>query len=172
MKILFSGLPANFGIPIVIVQHLSPLSDSAWISILNRDSQLNLKEADEKEKIKVGNIYIAPPNYHLLIENDHTFSLTTDERVSYARPSIDVLFESAAGAYRQSLIGIVLTGSNHDGAAGLRYVQNCGGLCIVQNPKKAYSSYMPATAMAAVKPDHVLDIKEIIDLLIELDTQI
>lgn len=155
--------------PVIIVQHLNPLSDSEWISILNKNCELNLKEADEKEMIEPGNIYIAPPNYHLLVENDHTFTLTTDERVSYARPSIDVLFETAAEAYKNELIGIVLTGSNHDGTAGLKRVKDLGGRCIVQDPEEAVSSYMPASAIVEVRPDHILKLGDIAALLLTLD---
>ena len=171
MKKLFSLLPEDFGIPVIIVQHISPLSDSEWIHILNKNCALNLKEADEKEMIQPGNIYIAPPNYHLLIENDRTFTLTTDERVSYARPSIDVLFETAAEAFRSRLIGIVLTGSNHDGTAGLKRVKHYKGLSIVQDPEDAFSSYMPATAIAEVGPDHILKLDDIAALLLTLDKE-
>lgn len=171
MKKLFSILPEDFRIPVIIVQHLSPLSNSEWISILNKKCALNLKEADEKEMIEPGNIYIAPPNYHLLIEKDHTFTLTTDEKVSYARPSIDVLFETAAEAFKNRLIGIVLTGSNHDGTAGLKRIKHYGGLCIVQDPEDAFSSYMPATAIAEVGPDHILELDEIAALLLTLDKE-
>lgn len=169
MKIIFSTLPADFETPIVIVQHISPRSDSQWISILDKSCKLQLKEADEKEKIQKGYIYIAPPNYHLLIEKDQTFSLTIGERVNYARPAIDVLFETAAAAFRGSLIGIVLTGANHDGAAGLKAIKECGGLCMVQDPKTAVSAYMPETAIATVKPDYILPISGILELLISLD---
>lgn len=169
LKTMLPLLPLNFGIPIIMVQHISPLSTNHWISILNGMCALNVKEADEKEKIKKGNIYIAPPNYHLLIENDHTFSLSTEERVNFARPAIDVLFQSAADAYREQLIGIVLTGSNHDGAAGLKIIKDLGGLCIVEDPKKAHSSYMPATALSAAGPQYVLRLEDIVDLLIKLD---
>ena len=168
MKTFFPLLPEDLPFPVIIVQHISPLSDSQWIPILNRKCSLRIKEADEKEKIEKGNIYVAPPNYHLLIENDHTFSLTTEERVSYARPSIDVLFETAAQAYKDRLVGIVLTGSNHDGSAGLQKIKQCGGLSIVQDPEEAHSSYMPTSAMAAVQPDHILGLREIADLLIKL----
>lgn len=167
---IFSALPAGFGIPIVIVQHISPRSDSQWISILDKDCRIKLKEADEKEKLQEGHVYLAPPNYHLLIEADHSFSLTVDERVNYARPAIDVLFETAACAYKDNLIGVVLTGANHDGAAGLKAIRECGGLCIVQDPTTAVSRYMPEAALAAVKPDYVLPLKDIIELLVSLDT--
>lgn len=170
IKKIFTALPASFGIPMVIVQHVSPRSDSQWISILNKNCQLQIKEADEKEKIKKGIIYIAPPNYHLLIENDHTFSLTVDEKVNYARPAIDVLFETAAIAFKSNLIGIVLTGANHDGAAGLKMIKECGGLCIVQDPATAVSPYMPQSAIALAEPDYVLMLDDIINLIIRLDT--
>jgi len=171
MKILFSSLPMNFSIPIIIVQHISPRSDNQWIKLLNDKSNLHIKEADEKEKIEPGNIYISPPNYHLMIEKDKTFSLTIDERVNYARPSIDVLFESATEAYKNNLIGVVLTGSNNDGTKGIKRIQERGGLTIIQNPETAESSYMPASAIAAIKPDYILSLEDITELLIKIDKQ-
>lgn len=169
MKTLFPLLPQDFRLPIIMVQHISPLSTSHWISIIDSLCALHVKEADEKEDIRPGHIYIAPPNYHLLIEKDHTFSLSTEERVSFARPSIDVLFQTAADAYRDELIGIVLTGSNHDGAAGLKVIKDYGGLCIAEDPKKAFSAYMPATAITTAAPQYVLELQKIAELLIELD---
>lgn len=171
MKILFSLLPVEFNIPIVIVQHISPRSDNQWIKLLNDKSNLQIKEADEKEKIEPGNVYIAPPNYHLMIERDKTFSLTIDERVNFARPSIDVLFESAAEAYNSELIGVVLTGSNNDGTKGIKRIKECGGLAIIQNPETAESSHMPASAIAAIKPDYILSLEGITELLIKIDKQ-
>lgn len=168
MKILFSLLPAEFSLPIVIVQHIGPRSDNLWIKFLNEKSNLYLKEADEKEKIEPGTVYIAPPNYHLLIERDKTFSLTIDERVNFARPSIDVLFESAADAYKNKLIGVVLTGSNNDGTKGVKRIKEYGGLVIIQNPETAESGYMPASAIAAIKPDYILSLEDIPELLINL----
>ena len=171
LKFLFSALPVDFSIPIIIVQHISPCSDDQWIKLLNNNSKLYLKEADEKEKIENGKVYIAPPNYHLLIEKDKTFSLTIDERVNYARPSIDVLFESAAEVYKDKLIGVILTGSNADGTAGLKRIKEYGGLTIVQDPATAESNYMPASAIAAIKPDYILSLVDITDLLIKFDKQ-
>ena len=172
MKVMFSILPKDFNTPIIIVQHISPRSDNQWIKLLNDKCNLYLEEADEKEKIRNGKVYIAPPNYHLLIEKDKTFSLTIDERVNFARPSIDVLFESAAEAYKNKLIGVVLTGSNNDGTNGIKRIKELGGLTIVQDPETAESSYMPASAIAAIKPDYILSLEEITDLLIKLDKQI
>ena len=171
LKIISSTLPAHFNLPIIIVQHLSAHSDSHWIKLLNEKSLLNIKEADEKDTIEKGNIYIAPPNYHLLIEKDKTFSLTIDERVNFARPSIDVLFESAAEAYTNKLIGIVLTGSNSDGTKGIKRIKDCGGLAIIQDPETAESEYMPKSAIAAIVPDYILPLENIIELLIQLDQQ-
>ena len=171
MKVMFSLLPKDFHTPIIIVQHISPRSDNQWIKLLNDKSNLHIKEADEKEKIEPGNIYISPPNYHLMIERDKTLSLTIDERVNFARPSIDVLFESAAETYKDKLIGVILTGSNNDGTKGIKRIKECGGLAIVQNPETAESSYMPASAIAAIKPDYILSLEEITNLLITIDKQ-
>jgi two-component system chemotaxis response regulator CheB len=153
------------------VQHISAHSDNLWIKLLNDQNNLSIKEADEKENIEYGKVYIAPPNYHLMIEKDKTFSLTIDERVNFARPSIDVLFESAAEAYKDKLIGVVLTGSNNDGTNGIKRIQECGGLTIIQDPETAESSYMPASAIAVIKPDYILSLEDIIQLLIKLDKQ-
>ena len=171
MKVMFSLLPKDFNTPIIIVQHISAHSDNLWIKLLNDQNNLSIKEADEKENIEYGKVYIAPPNYHLMIEKDKTFSLTIDERVNFARPSIDVLFESAAEAYKDKLIGVVLTGSNNDGTNGIKRIQECGGLTIIQNPETAESSYMPRSAIAAIKPDYILSLEDIIQLLIKLDKQ-
>jgi len=171
MKVMFSLLPKDFNTPIIIVQHIGAHSDNQWIKLLNIKSNLCIKEADEKEKIEKGKVYIAPPNYHLLIEKDKTFSLTIDERVNYSRPSIDVLFESAAEAYQNNLIGIILTGSNSDGTNGIKRVQECGGLTIIQDPETAESAYMPKSAIAAIKPDYISSLEGITELLIKLDKQ-
>lgn len=171
MKIMFSLLPKNFKTPIIIVQHIGARSDGHFIHLLNKQSNVSIKEADEKEKIENGNVYIAPPNYHLMIERDATFSLTIEERVNYARPAIDVLFETAALAYKDKLIGVILTGSSSDGSLGLKKIKEYGGLTIAQDPKTAESGYMPAAAIAAVQMDFILSLEEIIKLLIKIDNQ-
>ena len=171
MKVIFSLLPKNFRTPIIIVQHMGARSDSQFIRLLNNQSNVSIKEADEKEEIENGNVYIAPPNYHLMIERDKTFSLTIEERVNYARPSIDVLFESAADAYQDKLIGVILTGSSSDGTAGLKKIKEYGGLTIAQDPKTAESGYMPASAITMVPMDFILSLEEIIKLLIKIDNQ-
>jgi two-component system chemotaxis response regulator CheB len=168
LKFIFSALPADFSLPIIIVQHISAYSDNGWIKILNKKSNLTIKEADEKEKIETGKVYIAAANYHLLIENDKTFSLTIDEHVNFARPSVDVLFESAADAYKEKLIGVVLTGSNNDGTKGIKRIKELGGMAIIQDPETAESSIMPASAIAAIQPDYILSLEKIVQLLIKI----
>ena len=171
MKVIFSLLPKNFITPIIILQHMGARPDSQLIKLLNSISNLSIKEADEKEKIEKGNVYIAPPNYHLMIDRDKTFSLSIDDRVNYARPSIDVLFESAADAYKDKLIGVILTGSSSDGTLGLKKIKEYGGLTIAQDPKTAESAYMPASAIAVVQMDYILSLEDIIKLLINIDSQ-
>ncbi|MCE3227902.1 MAG: chemotaxis protein-glutamate methylesterase [Bacteroidetes bacterium] len=172
MKELLPALPSDFTLPIIIVQHISANSDNIWVHLLNTMSRLHIKEINEKDLIQPGNVYVAPPNYHVLVENDETFSLSVDEKVNYARPSIDVLFESASHVYKDQLIGIVFTGSNHDGAAGLRKIKEGGGLTIVQEPSTAEYSSMPLAAIAATKTDHILPLEKIIPLLINLSNPI
>jgi len=161
LKLLFSDLDAKFRLPVIIVQHISPDSENYLIHILNDLKKLRVKEADEKEKPERGSAYVAPPNYHLLLEPDQTFSLTIDERVNYARPSIDVLFETAAEAYQEKLIGIILTGANNDGSKGLKRIREMGGLTIVQDPDTAEVDSMPRAAILTSVVDHIMTLKEI-----------
>jgi two-component system chemotaxis response regulator CheB len=169
LKVLLADLPNDFQLPVIIVQHIGADSDSIWISILEQTSNIKIKEADEKEKIEKSVAYIAPPNYHLLIERDHTFSLSADKRVNYARPSIDVLFESAAYAYGSGLIGVILTGGNNDGANGLKKVKEMGGVTIAEDPDTALSRFMPEAAIEAVQTvDYILPLEKIKLVLIQL----
>lgn len=169
---LIPKFPKEFSMPIFIVQHISPTSDNYLATFLNKLSNLLVKEADEKEEIKAGYIYIAPPNYHLLIEEDHTISLSTEEKKNYSRPSIDILFETAAIAFGNKLIGIVLTGANNDGAEGLLAIKNAGGFCIVQKPMDAEEETMPVAAIEKAKPDKILKLDEIANFIIKLDNPI
>lgn len=153
---ILQALPANFAVPIVIVQHLHPSQRDAAAMYRADALALPLCEAEEKQTPQAGCVYFAPANYHLLLEHDFTFSLSIDARVHYSRPSIDVLFESAAQACGAKLIGILLSGANQDGAAGLRYIQRCGGVTLVQDPNSAEVSAMPRAALAAFQPDAVL----------------
>lgn len=166
---IFSGLPRDFKMPIVVVQHIKATSENYSVEVFGNHCRLPVKEAEEKEKIAGGAIYLAPPDYHLLIEPDKTFSLSVDEKVNFARPSIDVLFESAAFAYKSSLVGILLTGANHDGAAGMLKIKNAGGLTISQDPETAECAVMPEAAIKLGAADLVLSLQEIPDLLKQLN---
>lgn len=165
---LVRSLPADFSMPLIVVQHVAPNSDDRWAHLLNDNSAVLVKEADEKESILPGTVYLAPANYHLLVETDGTFTLTLEERVNYARPAIDVLFETAAEAWGKHLIGIVCTGANFDGAEGLRLIGERGGLTVVQNPSTADVSTMPLRAIELAHPDYILTPQEILELLIDI----
>ena len=170
LKKILENLPADFKIPILIVQHLSANTSNFWIDSLNRKSNITVKEGEDKESIQNFHAYIAPPDYHMMINYDETLSLSKDEKVNFSRPSIDVLFESAADVYHNELIGIVLTGSNMDGSSGIQFIKNKGGIAIVQKPEMAEYKEMPLYALKKVKPDHVLDLSQITSLLIEFNS--
>ena len=161
LKKILPVFPPAFPVPIVIVQHLSSLSNGFMIQYLNSISSIRVKEAEEKELLNASTVYFAPPNYHLLIEDDHTLSLSVEKKVNYSRPSIDVLFDSAVYAYGKSTIGVVLTGANNDGANGLAKIKKAGGYTIVQSPEKAYADSMPRAAIAESTPDLIIPVDEI-----------
>lgn len=163
---ILEQLPVNYPLPIIIVQHRIKDQRTLLEEVLQSKFKLPVLQADEKQEIKAGAIYVAPPDYHLLIENDFTFSLSYEEPVSYSRPSIDVLFESAAQVYKKWLIGIILTGANSDGAAGIKMIRKYGGLTIAQNPEQALFPYMPAAAIATGAVQHVWTVTEIRDFLL------
>ena len=165
LKIILEVLPKDFPVPILIAQHISPHSDNYLAKFLDNACKVSVREAEEKEKAIPGHVYLAPPNYHLLVEKDGFISLSVEARVSYARPSIDVLFESAAEAYKGGLIGIVLTGANSDGSKGLKRIKECRGLTIVQDPNTAQAEAMPRAAIGATNVDHIMPLTEIGQLL-------
>lgn len=167
MKII-PALPAAFPLPIAIVQHLGARSDAYLAELLNRHSAIAVKEAEDKETLSPGTAYLAPAGYHLLIEPDKSFSLSVDDKVNFSRPSIDLLFESAADAFGETLIGVVLTGANSDGAMGLKAIKRRGGLAVVQNPKTADASFMPRAAIAATAVDHIVELEHLAMLLLKL----
>jgi len=168
IKSILIPLQEGFPAPIIIVQHLSPHSDGYMAKYLNVLCKINVKEADEKERILPGNAYIAPANYHLLVERDETLSLTVDPKVNYSRPSIDILFESAAEVYENELIGIILTGGNGDGSKGLKMIKKFGGITIVQDPSTAEADFMPKAAIKFVEVDYILSLNNISNKLIKL----
>lgn len=146
---LLPELPAVFSAPIFIVVHVPPDRDSVLAELLQAKCALTVKEAEDKETVEGGVVYLAPPDYHLLVEANGSIALSSDEPVNYSRPAIDVLFESAADAYGEGLLGIILTGANHDGAAGLKAVADAGGAVIVEDPETAQSKAMPLAAAEA-----------------------
>ncbi len=162
---LFSGLPANFKLPVAVVQHLAHAESDIFAKLLDEKVDIRVKEADSREQLKPGIIYIAPPDYHLLVEHDNTISLSVDDEVNFSRPSIDVLFESAVYAYGPAVIGIILSGANNDGAEGLKKIKQAGGLAVVQSPDTAYSKEMPLAAIRNTVIDYILEIEEISSLL-------
>ncbi|WP_225869481.1 chemotaxis protein CheB [Pedobacter psychroterrae] len=164
LEVLLKVLPrinSEITFPIIIVIHRKHGSDSLLAELLSGRTSLPVKEVDEKEQILPGTIYIAPSDYHLLIEQDHTFSLDYSEKVNYSRPSIDVTFQTAAEVYKANLVCLLLSGSNSDGVSGLKSVKLWGGVAAIQNPETAQVSYMPAQAMLHVKIDQILNIEEI-----------
>ena len=161
LKTILSVLSADFVPAIILVVHRHPDSNSYMEEFLNSKCKLSVKQAEEKENIRGGVVYIAPPNYHLLIEDDCTFSLSVENAVNYARPSIDVLFESAAYVYGPDLIGVILTGNNYDGNHGLKEIKRNRGLAIVQTPESAEADAMPRSAIKAAIPQYVLPLEEI-----------
>ncbi|MCX4187111.1 chemotaxis protein CheB [Methylophaga sp. OBS4] len=168
LKLLLTALPRDFSLPIIAVQHTAPTSQGTLAELLNSFCDIEVREANEKEPIEPEKVYFAPANYHLLIEPDRTFTLTVDERVNHARPAIDVLFETAAEAYGVELVGLVLTGANADGAEGLRYLKDKGGLAVVQDPDTAVAPSMPQAAIRIARPQHVLTPGQITDLLLQI----
>lgn len=167
VKAIIEKIPADFPLPIVIVQHREPKADPILQLLLADYGNLKVVEPDDKDEIKAGNIYVAPPDYHLLFEGNH-FALSQDLPVNYARPSIDVLFESAADAFGEKVIGIILTGSSKDGASGLAAVKKNGGFAIVQDPSTAESNVLPEAALALVADAEILQLDEIASFMIKI----
>jgi len=145
----------------VVVVHRGKTGDSILADLLATQTKLVVKEVEDKEQILPGTIYIAPPDYHLLLENEYTFSLDASEKVNYSRPSIDVTFESAAYVYGAALIGILLSGANADGAAGIKTIADAGGYTLVQQPATAEVGYMPQQAINITPVSKILDGEEI-----------
>jgi two-component system, chemotaxis family, protein-glutamate methylesterase/glutaminase len=158
---LLSDIPEEIEQPIVIAQHRHSTSTAGGLAeLLHLRSRRSVEDAEDKASIEPCKVYVAPPDYHLLVERGF-FALSVDERVQFARPSIDVLFESASHAYGPGVIGIILTGANEDGAAGLTAVKARGGVAIVQEPEEAARRTMPDAAIAATVADAILPLEEI-----------
>ena len=160
LSVLVGGLPPQFNVPLVLVQHRSRDAHSLLGTLLQDHTPLIVCEVDDKQPIAPGYVYLAPADYHLLVDGVR-FALSVEARVQFARPSIDVLFESVAESYRDRAIGIVLTGANEDGAAGLAAIKRNGGVSIVQDPLTAERRTMPDAAIAGSVADAVLPLREI-----------
>lgn len=171
LEVLLSILPQidlSIRFPIIIVLHRKPGKDYILIDLLNSRTNLPVKEIEEKEKIEPATVYIAPPNYHVLIEKNRSFSLDASEKINFSRPSIDVVFESAADIYQMNLVGLLLSGANSDGTFGLQKIKEKGGLAIVQAPDTAIVPFMPEHAMRNVNIDKTLKINEIANYINDL----
>lgn len=165
---ILAPLPPDFPLPLIVVMHMPQEDKSLLPEVLGKKCRLPVVEAADKDSIAPGRIYVAPPGYHLLVEGDETFSLSVDPKVNMSRPSVDVLFETAADTYGERLAALVLTGANRDGSHGISAVSAVGGLCMAQQPETAAASEMPACAIATGKVDVVLALDDIAEFLMKL----
>ncbi len=161
LSAILPQLPRNFPRPVLVVVHVPADKKSLMANLFASRCQVAAKEAEDKEPLIAGTVYFAPPDYHLLVEADGRLSLSSEEAVHYSRPSVDVLFESAADAYGPALVGVVLTGANADGAMGLRAVHAAGGIALVQRPDTAQVATMPRSALDACPAAQPMTLAEI-----------
>jgi two-component system chemotaxis response regulator CheB len=157
---IISAIGRDFPLPVLIVVHRNGVVDSSLEELFSAKTQAAVKEVEEKDPIVSGTIYIAPADYHVLIEEDQTFSLDYSERVNFSRPSIDVTFRCAADVYQKDLVCLLLSGGNADGAEGLEYVKEKGGMVVVQDPATADVPYMPQYAIGRVAIDFIIPAEE------------
>ena len=167
LELVLGALPATFPVPVAVVQHRHKASNEGLPAFLRKSSKLKVVDVDDKLWIKPGTVYLAPADYHLLVERG-AFSLSVDDRVSHSRPSVDVLFESAADAYGDKVVGAVLTGANDDGARGVKRIKQRDGFVVVQDPKTAEAPEMPEAAIKAARVDRILPLERIGPFLVEL----
>jgi two-component system chemotaxis response regulator CheB len=158
-------IPAEFPVPLLLVQHLDPRHETVIADVLSRRTDLTVKLAEADERVEAGVAYIAPPNRHLLVSAEGMLSLTSSELVHFVRPSADLLFESAAGAYGPRALACVLTGSGSDGAMGVNAIKSRGGTVIAQDPETAEFKGMPEAAVATGAVDFVLPLDEIVTVI-------
>jgi two-component system chemotaxis response regulator CheB len=170
LRTLLRELPPDFPVPIAVVQHRTAGDDGRLLAVMQEASRLTLVEAEDKMPLAPGTVYLAPADYHLLVESRGLLALTTDRPVRAARPSIDVLFETAADAYGPDLLAVLLTGASADGADGLASVKAHGGLAVVEDPASAECGTMPAAALAATRVDYVAALPRIGSHLLSLVT--
>jgi two-component system chemotaxis response regulator CheB len=166
---IFASIQPGFRLPIFTVLHIPEERRSQLAQVFQSRLPIPVKEADDKEDIVPGTLYFAPPGYHLSVETDLSLSLSQEDRVFHSRPSIDILFSSAADAFGARLAGMLLTGANNDGASGLAYIKQCGGMTVIQDPNRAQVRTMPEAALALHSPDYLLPLDDIGQLLLELE---
>lgn len=170
VKIL-SSIPENFTLPIILCLHRLKHVRNGFTEALSIKSKKPVLEPYDKENIRKGKVYLAPANYHMMVELGNSFSLSTEDMVNNSRPSIDITLETAAYVYKDKLIGILLSGANRDGALGMKRIKDRGGLTLVQDPAECMIDTMPTAALALTEIDHVLKVDEIVQFLNELDKQ-
>lgn len=168
LRCLLGPLPGNFPLPVIVVSHVGSDGQGLLAELLGRDCAMPVTEAEDKAPVVSGRVFVAPAGYHLLVEDDRTFSLSVDPKVCNVRPSIDVLFESAADVYGKRLIGVVLTGANSDGARGLKAIRDAGGHGIVQDPASAMADAMPKAAIDAGGADRIVPLEDIAGTLLSI----
>lgn len=168
VKIL-SQLPKGFPLPIIMCLHRLKHVRNGFVEALSLKSVVQVTEPNDKEPIKKGSVYLAPANYHMSVELGNYFALSTEEMVNNSRPSIDITLGTCAYVYKERLVGILLSGANRDGALGMKYIHDRGGVTIVQEPSECMIDTMPRAALAATKIDYTLKIDQIVEFLKELD---
>ncbi|GAB4396328.1 MAG: chemotaxis protein CheB [Microscillaceae bacterium] len=169
---ILGHLPSDFETPILMCLHRLRHVRHGFVEALNIKSSVSIHEPYDKEPIRKGKFYLAPANYHLNVELGNTFALSTEELVNNSRPAIDLMFQSAAYAYRQRLVGILLSGANRDGAQGMKAIHEKGGLTLVQDPSDCLIDTMPSAALNVTPIDHILNVDDIIDFLLSLDRKV
>ena len=168
LRVVLSGLPRQIKGVVSVCQHIDRSARLDYKMIFSDVLHYGLVEVEDKQCLSTGNIFFAPPGYHLYVESAGYFSLSLDSAVNWSRPSIDVLFESAAKAFRDRVIGVILTGANADGAQGIREIKRLGGVTIAQNPESALAKTMPKLAIETGCVDHVLELQDIAKTLMRL----
>ena len=170
LSIILPQLPADYPLPVLVVVHV-PAEPSSLATLFDAKCRLSVREPEDKDPIEGGAIYFAPAGYHMLVENDRTIALSTDEPLLFSRPSIDILFETAAESYRGGLVGVVLTGANEDGARGAHAVSKAGGTVLIEDPGTAFAAAMPAAALARCPATQPRSLDEIAKYLVDLGTK-
>lgn len=165
---ILNAVPQNYPLPLLLCLHRLKHVRSGFVEALSLKAGINIVEPMDKQQIKPGTAYLAPANYHMYIELANRIALSTEESVNHSRPSIDLSFITAAAAYREKLVGIILSGANRDGAYGLKKVKDNGGLTIVQDPKTCEVKTMTEASMELTKVDHVFNVDQIINFILKL----